>query len=89
MARDAAGARTRHRSREGLGRRHGAAAGGAPHQWLVSAASRTCALPEVLLANSGAAGEWRICTNGHCRTLSDILEKPVGANVTVMRVCGP
>ena len=46
-------------------------------------------LPEVLLANSGAAGEWRICTNGHCRTLSDILEKPVGANVTVMRVCGP
>jgi hypothetical protein len=45
------------------------------------------AMPEVTLGNSGAAGEWRLCADGHCRTLSDILERSVGANVTTMRVC--
>jgi hypothetical protein len=44
-------------------------------------------LPEVVLGNSGAAGEWRFCAAGQCRTLSDIIGHPVGANVTVMRVC--
>ncbi len=43
--------------------------------------------PEVVLGNSGAAGEWRICVDGACRTLSDIFGGPVGANVTVMRAC--
>jgi hypothetical protein len=44
-------------------------------------------LPEVMLGNSGAAGEWRFCSDGGCRTLSDIFGHPVGANVTVMRGC--
>ena len=42
---------------------------------------------EVTLGNSGAAGEWRLCAGGKCRTLSDILGHPVGANVTTMRAC--
>ena len=44
-------------------------------------------LPEVVLANSGAAGEWRFCSEGSCRTLSDIFGQSVGANVTTMRAC--
>jgi hypothetical protein len=44
-------------------------------------------MPEVVLGNSGAAGEWRLCSDGHCRTLSEIFERPVGANVTTMRAC--
>jgi len=44
-------------------------------------------MPEVALANSGAAGEWRLCADGSCRTLSDILGHPVGANVTTMSAC--
>ena len=45
------------------------------------------AMGGVTLGNSGAAGEWRLCTDGKCRTLSDILGHPVGANVTTMRAC--
>lgn len=44
-------------------------------------------LHEVALGNSGVAGEWRLCTQGSCRTLSDILGHSVGANVTLMSVC--
>jgi hypothetical protein len=44
-------------------------------------------MPEVVLGNSGAAGEWRLCSDGQCRTLSDIFGHPVGVNVTVMRAC--
>ena len=44
-------------------------------------------MPEVVLGNSGAAGEWRLCAGGNCRTLSEILQRPVGANVTTMSVC--
>jgi hypothetical protein len=44
-------------------------------------------MPEVVLGNSGAAGEWRLCTDGKCKTLSDIFEHPIGANVTTMRAC--
>ena len=47
------------------------------------------AMAEVVLGNSGAAGEWRLCAAGQCRTLSDILGHPVGANVTTMRTCEP
>jgi hypothetical protein len=46
-------------------------------------------MPEVVLGNSGAAGEWRICSDGHCRALSEIFGHPVGANVTTMRACDP
>jgi hypothetical protein len=49
---------------------------------------RLAPMPEVVLGNSGAAGEWRLCIEGRCRTLSDILGHPVGANVTTMRACG-
>ncbi|MBN8991230.1 MAG: DUF1850 domain-containing protein [Rhizobiales bacterium] len=45
------------------------------------------ALPQVVLANSGTAGEWRLCANGGCRTLSDIFGHPIGANVTTMSAC--
>jgi len=44
-------------------------------------------MPEVLLGNSGVAGEWRLCSSGNCRTLSEIFERPVGMNVTTMRAC--
>jgi hypothetical protein len=43
--------------------------------------------PQVVLANSGAAGEWRLCANGDCRALSDIFGYPIGANVTTMSTC--
>jgi hypothetical protein len=46
-------------------------------------------MPEVVLGNSGVAGEWRICSDGRCRTLSEILGHPVGANMTTMRACEP
>jgi hypothetical protein len=46
-------------------------------------------MPQVVLGNSGAAGEWRVCGDGRCRTLSEIFQHPVGANVTVMSACQP
>jgi len=46
-------------------------------------------MPEVVLGNSGAAGEWRLCADGQCRTLSQIFGLPIGSNVTTMRVCNP
>jgi hypothetical protein len=45
------------------------------------------AMPEVVLGNSGAAGEWRLCSEGNCRTLSEIFGHPVGVNATTMRAC--
>jgi hypothetical protein len=44
-------------------------------------------MPEVILGNSGAAGEWRLCHDGGCQTLSEIFRHPVGVNVTTMSVC--
>ena len=44
-------------------------------------------VPEVVLGNSGAAGEWRLCHDGNCQTLSDIFGHPIGANVTTMSAC--
>ena len=44
------------------------------------------ALPEVMLGQSGAAGEWRLCMGGKCRTLSDIFGYPIGS--TTIRACG-
>jgi hypothetical protein len=46
-------------------------------------------MPEVVLGNSGAAGEWRLCSDGHCRTLSEILGHSIGANVTTITACDP
>jgi hypothetical protein len=45
------------------------------------------AMPEVILGNSGMAGEWRLCADGRCRTLSNILGHDVGAHATTMRTC--
>jgi hypothetical protein len=45
-------------------------------------------LPEIVLANSGAAGEWRICTDS-CRTLADILGVDVAAPITRVTACSP
>jgi len=46
-------------------------------------------MPEVVLGNSGAAGEWRLCHDGRCRTLSEIFGHPIGMNVTTMKPCSP
>lgn len=47
-------------------------------------------LPEVVLANSGLAGEWRLCSDGKCQDLSVILGRPLGAaTTTTMSVCKP
>jgi hypothetical protein len=46
-------------------------------------------MPEVALGNSGVAGEWRLCAEGQCRTLSQIFGLPVGSNVTKMSPCNP
>jgi hypothetical protein len=45
------------------------------------------AMPELVLGHSGAAGEWRLCADGKCRTLSEILGHPVGAGATTLRAC--
>ncbi|MBN8960016.1 MAG: DUF1850 domain-containing protein [Rhizobiales bacterium] len=44
-------------------------------------------MPEVVLGNSGMAGEWRLCADGKCRTLSTILGHDVGVHTTTMRAC--
>jgi hypothetical protein len=48
---------------------------------------RRAPMPELVLGNSGAAGEWRLCSGGNCRTLSEIFGHPISANVTIMRGC--
>jgi hypothetical protein len=44
-------------------------------------------MPQLVLGNSGAAGEWRLCNNGSCQTLSEIFGHPIGTNVTIMSAC--
>ena len=46
-------------------------------------------MQEVVLGNSGAAGEWRLCGDGGCQTLSEIFGHPIGANVSTMSACNP
>ncbi len=46
-------------------------------------------LPELLLGTAGAAGEWRLCVDGRCRTLSDIMGHDIGVNITTLRACEP
>ena len=46
-------------------------------------------MPELVLGNSGAAGEWRLCSAGQCRTLSEIFGHSIGANATIVRGCEP
>lgn len=49
--------------------------------------SHAAALPEVVLGNSGMAGEWRLCHDGACETLSEIMGHAIGAQPTTMRAC--
>jgi len=44
-------------------------------------------LHEVILGNSGMAGEWRLCAGRACRTLSDIIGQDLGTEPTTMSVC--
>jgi hypothetical protein len=50
---------------------------------------RRAPMPEVVLGNSGAAGEWRLCNDGSCRTLSEIFGHPIGVSVIKMSACDP
>jgi hypothetical protein len=52
-------------------------------QWEVVRAPQ----PELLLGNSGEAGEWRLCTDAGCRTLSEIMGRDIGAQPTTLRRC--
>jgi len=45
-------------------------------------------LREVILGNSGLAGEWRLCADGQCRTLSQIIGHDIGPHPTTMSACG-
>ncbi|MGJ5175892.1 DUF1850 domain-containing protein [Bradyrhizobium oligotrophicum] len=44
-------------------------------------------LSRIVLANSGAAGEWRICADGQCRTISEIFGHDVGVATITMSAC--
>jgi hypothetical protein len=44
-------------------------------------------MPALVLANSGAAGEWRLCEGDHCRTLSEIVGHPIGMGTATLTVC--
>ncbi|PZA10316.1 DUF1850 domain-containing protein [Rhodopseudomonas palustris] len=44
-------------------------------------------MPNVVLGNSGLAGEWRLCSEGTCRTLSDIVGHPIGPQPTTLSRC--
>ena len=50
---------------------------------------KRAAVPQLVLGNSGAAGEWRLCSDGQCRALSEIFGRPAGPNVTTMSACDP
>jgi hypothetical protein len=43
--------------------------------------------PELLLGHSAEAGEWRLCADGRCRTLSEIMGPEVGARPTTLSSC--
>ncbi|MBB1092319.1 DUF1850 domain-containing protein [Rhodopseudomonas palustris] len=44
-------------------------------------------LREVVLGNSGLAGEWRLCSADACRTLSEIIGHDIGPHPTTMSAC--
>jgi hypothetical protein len=44
-------------------------------------------LQRIVLGNSGAAGEWRICAEGQCRTISEIFGHDIGAATITMSAC--
>ncbi len=44
-------------------------------------------LREVVLGNSGLAGEWRLCIGRGCRTPSQIIGHSLGPNPVTIRAC--
>ena len=42
---------------------------------------------DLILGNSGLAGEWRLCSDGTCRTLSEIVGHKLGAEPTTLIAC--
>ena len=44
-------------------------------------------MPSVVLGHSGFAGEWRLCSEGTCRSLSDIIGHRIGAQPTTLSRC--
>ncbi|ETR78344.1 hypothetical protein X566_12280 [Afipia sp. P52-10] len=42
---------------------------------------------QVVLGHSGAAGEWRVCVDGRCNTLSELLGQAPDPHGTVMSAC--
>lgn len=44
------------------------------------------ALPEVAMRRSGATADWRVCADGRCRALDELL--PADADPVVMKACG-
>lgn len=44
------------------------------------------ALPEVVMRRSGATTDWRVCIEGRCRSLDELL--PAEADPVVMKPCG-
>ena len=44
------------------------------------------ALPEVVMRRSGATADWRVCADGRCRALDELL--PAEADPVVLKPCG-
>jgi hypothetical protein len=44
------------------------------------------ALPEMVMRRSGATADWRVCVDGSCRSLDELL--PADADPVVMKPCG-
>lgn len=44
------------------------------------------ALPEVVMRRSGATADWRVCVDGRCRALDEML--PAEADPVMMKPCG-
>lgn len=44
------------------------------------------ALPEVVMRRSGATADWRVCADGRCRSLDELL--PAEADPVVLKPCG-
>jgi hypothetical protein len=72
LARYHAGIATGAGAGQGSGAWHGAAAGGAAGRRLVSMEPSAAPMTEVVLGNSGAAGEWRLCADGQCGRCPEI-----------------
>ena len=47
------------------------------------------AMPDVLLARSGATADWRLCLDGTCRSAEAILGRPQDGATIRLAVCPP